>query len=88
MSQDSGVTSFFFIYLHIKMSISCEPQLPIALGCWLHLSRSVQYQLLESLTFSDLISLLLNVVLWQHVYPRIPYAARPGIAELINKANG
>lgn len=32
--------------------------------------------------------MLLNMVLRQHAYPRIPYAARPGTAELIEKANG
>lgn len=31
--------------------------------------------------------MLLNVVLSQHAYTRIPYAARPGAPELIEKAN-
>lgn len=28
------------------------------------------------------------MVLWQHAYPRIPYAVRPAAAELIEKADG
>lgn len=68
------------------MSISSDSQLPILGALLVHSQYCVNEENL--LLSADLIVFLLNMILWQRACPRIPFAARPGAAELIEKANG
>lgn len=86
MSQGGSVTnSLSAPHTHKNVNFFCLTVTSVGSPAPSFTLRTVSMNLLLS---ADLIVILLNMILWQHACPRIPFAARSGAAELTEKANG